>query len=216
MYTIKINNDNTAIVTQKQRIMQRSKLVDTLQFIVDKTYNGIEMSKYSVLMKWITPISKTLRIATLVLSDNNYKEDYLLFVLPENIDTDMTAENGDLKIQITIMCTDMEDEGEVKEHVREIDEITIPIVPVSNWFVAPDEALDTLTQYFLANQKQIKALDDLINTFNTQKADDIKLDIEAGEIYLVANGKRIGTGIKVEDLGNEITEKTSSGTFMIH
>ena len=41
MFTVLINNDNSSVVTERQRIMQNSKLVDTLQIIVPKTYNGL-------------------------------------------------------------------------------------------------------------------------------------------------------------------------------
>ena len=39
MYTVKINDDNTVSIVAKQRIVQFSKLVDELYFIVPKLYN---------------------------------------------------------------------------------------------------------------------------------------------------------------------------------
>ena len=57
-----------------------------------------------------------------------------------------------------------------------------------------------------ANQRQIQALTDLANLLNQNKADDIKLDIESGEIYVVSGTKKLGTGIMLEELANEITE----------
>ena len=47
MYTILVNNDNTLYGSQKERIMQRSKLVNTLRFIVEPIYNDIDMTTAS-------------------------------------------------------------------------------------------------------------------------------------------------------------------------
>ena len=38
MYTILVNDDNTLTTSVRERIMQRSKLVDSLHFLVEPTY----------------------------------------------------------------------------------------------------------------------------------------------------------------------------------
>ena len=43
MYVILINPDNTLYGSVKQRVVQRSKLVDTLKFVVEPIYNGIDI-----------------------------------------------------------------------------------------------------------------------------------------------------------------------------
>ena len=40
MYTFLINEDNTLTVSKRERIMERSKQVDTLHFLADTTYKG--------------------------------------------------------------------------------------------------------------------------------------------------------------------------------
>ena len=62
MYTILVTTNNEAIVsTPDQRIMQRSKLVDTLHILVAPTYNGISMSDCTVLMEYKLPVSQEAR-----------------------------------------------------------------------------------------------------------------------------------------------------------
>ena len=57
MYTFLIQNDNSVIATERQRIMQCSKLVDVLQIIVPKLYNDLEMANYSARLEYLTPIN---------------------------------------------------------------------------------------------------------------------------------------------------------------
>ena len=65
-------------------------------------------------------------------------------------------------------------------------------------------------------EQQIQALNDIVVLANQSKADSIKLDVVDGELYLTSNGKKIGTGVSVEELGNEITERTAEGTVKIN
>ena len=58
MYTILVNSDNTLYGSQKSRVMQRSKLVDELRFVVDSVYNGIDMTTATVMMEYVLPVSR--------------------------------------------------------------------------------------------------------------------------------------------------------------
>ena len=55
----------------------------------------------------------------------------------------------------------MNSDGQVTQRVRNIEKFTIDITSVDNWFVAPDSALDTLTQLLLANRQNVQALKDI-------------------------------------------------------
>ena len=47
MYTILVTNENELRVTVKERIMQRSKLVDSFHFLVDQLYkDNIDMTEF--------------------------------------------------------------------------------------------------------------------------------------------------------------------------
>ena len=214
MYTILIKQDNTAVSTETQRIMQRSKLVDTLQFIVPKMYEDYEMREFDFMLQYRLPISHELKWEILTLVNEDYKTDYLLYTVP--IDTSLTVENGEVEMQLSFIRKSMQEDGTTIEQVREIAPVTITIIPVTDWFTVPDSALSTLTQYYLAAQNNIKALNDLIGTINQNKADNIKLDVEDGSLYLTANGKQIGTPIPLEQLGDEVAEETKGGLIRVN
>ena len=58
MYTLLVNEKNEIVTTVKERIMQRSKLVDDLHFLVEPIYKGIDMSDFTVMMEYILPVSR--------------------------------------------------------------------------------------------------------------------------------------------------------------
>lgn len=213
-YTILVNNNNTVTATERSRIMQRTKNVDNLRIIIPKIYENIDFTNYSVLMEYKLPISHEVKLEQLTLQDGNYQNDYMLFNLP--LVTDFTKENGDVEIQLSLIGLSMDAEGNPMEIVRKIEPFRVPIIPISNWFTVPDSELDVLTQYYIAAQQQINALNDLVAIVNQSKADSINLDVVDGQLYLTSNGKKIGNSVSVEELGNEITERTSEGTVKIN
>lgn len=212
-YTLLINNDNTVTATERSRILQRTKNINTLRFIIPKEYENQDFTPHQVLMEFKLPISHELNLKELELKDDTYKTNYNLYELV--LGTDFTKEAGDVEIQLSIVGLTMDADGNTKEIVRNISPFSIHIVSVADWFNVPDSALSTLTQYYLAAKQQILALDDLAAVLNNKMPDDIKLDVESGEIYLVKGSTRIGTGILVSELGNEIVERTTEGTVKL-
>ena len=68
MYTILVTNENELKVTVKERIMQRSKLVDSFHFLVDQLYkDNIDMTDFTVTMEYVLPVSKKYVTETLVV-----------------------------------------------------------------------------------------------------------------------------------------------------
>lgn len=162
MYTILINDDNTMIATQVQRIMQRSKLVDDLHFLVDQMYNDLPMEDFTATLEYILPVSKEYKTETLVLSEDLYKGK-LEYKLP--LDTHFTKEAGSVEIQLTFTYVDIDDEGNDIQRVRKISSAVVEIVPLSAWFeIIPDEALSAIDQRIIKQDAQIKAMTDLLNS----------------------------------------------------
>ena len=108
MYTILINDDNSMIATQKQRIMQRSKLVDELWFLVKPIYNGYNMAEFTLSMEYVLPVSRKYKNEILTLSTDKYNE-YLKYTLP--IDTELTSEAGEIEIALTFILSDLDEDG---------------------------------------------------------------------------------------------------------
>ena len=87
MYTILVDDSNALITTVRERIIQRSKLVDNLHFLVNPTYKNFDMSQFTAVMEYVTPVSRELHTEFLTQSQELYK-DMIEYKLP--IDTNIT------------------------------------------------------------------------------------------------------------------------------
>ena len=215
MYTILVNDDNTLTTSIKERVMQRSKLVDSLHFLVEPTYKELNIADFTVTLEYVLPISKKYKVETLIKSDELYKER-LEYKLP--FDTNLTREYGDIEIQLTFTKVDLDEEGKDIQYVRKTSTTSITIVPISAWSdVIPDEALTDLDQKILKTDAQIKELREMQEDILVEKADNLVLDEENKELYLTAEGNQIGNKVKLSDLGNEIVQSSDEGliTMMI-
>lgn len=215
MYTILVNDDNTLTTSIRERIMQRSKLVDSLHFLVSPTYKGLDMTDFTVTMEYILPVSNEYVSEVLVKSDESYKE-MLEYKLP--FDTDLTKEAGEIEVKLTFSKVDLDEDGNDIQYVRKISATSITIVPIETWCdIIPDKALDAIDQRIIKTDAQIKALLDANEITRLEKADNIVLDSDNKELYLTAEGNQIGDKVKLSDLGNEIVQSSDEGliTMMI-
>ena len=215
MYTILVNDDHTLTTSVKERIMQRSKLVDSLHFLVSPTYKELDMTDFTVTMEYILPVSKEYVSEVLVKSEELYKE-MLEYKLP--FDTDLTKEAGEIEVKLTFSKVDLDADGNDIQYVRKISATSITIIPVESWCdIIPDKALDAIDQRIIKTDAQIKALLEANEITRIEKADNLVLDSENKELYLTAEGNQIGDKVKLSDLGNEIVQSSDEGliTMMI-
>lgn len=192
-YVIIVENDNSLYGSQKRRIMQKEKLFNTVWFLVPPCYNGYDMSGCTVTMRYMLPISKEFVTETLILSDDRYKE-CLKYVLP--IDTNLSKEHGDIELNLTFTMLDVDDDGNVVQRVRKTDNHILHITPIPDWdSIVPDGALAAIDQRIIAQSAQIKALEELANTIESTKADNIKYNEGTNELQLLSGEKEIGNKV---------------------
>ena len=159
MYTLLLNESNELITTVKERIMQRSKLVDNLHFLVAPAYKGIDMSDFTVMMEYLMPVSREYKSEILVKSDALYK-DMLEYKLP--FDTCLTKEAGSIEVQLTFTRLTLDAEGNNIQQVRKTSPASIKILPITAWSdIIPDEALTALDQRIIMTQAMIEAASEL-------------------------------------------------------
>ena len=200
MYTILLDESNELITSVKERIMQRSKLVDSLHFLVDPMYKGIDMSDFTVTMEYITPVSREYKIEILVKSEALYKEK-LEYKLP--FDTVLTKEAGKIEVKLTFTKVDIDPDGNTQQYVRKTSSTTITIVPCSAWCnVIADSALTALDQRLIQVDAAIAAINDMNAYLDDNKADNIIVDKETNTIQLTANGTPIGNCCEVPTGGH--------------
>lgn len=162
MYSILLKEDNILTVTNEERVMQRSNLVDDLQFVVETMYKDKDMSEYTVQMEYVLPVSREVHSEILTLKEEQEYEDFLVYQLP--FDSRLTVEAGKIELYLTFVNVDMDSEGEIKEYVRKTSSCFINIIPISKWGdYIPDESLSAIDQRLLMVNAQIKALNDMMD-----------------------------------------------------
>ena len=200
MYVIRVNDDNTLSAPKKQRIVQRSKLVNDFWFLVNPVYHGHDWANCTVSLEYKTPVSNTYKNEILVLSEDRY-EEYLKYVLP--IDTDFTKEAGSLELQLTLLYTDIDADGkEIQEVRKTAPVIKVEVVPISAWSdIIPDSALSALDQRLIKTDAQIRALSELSVAIADSKADNLKYDESENSLQLLSGDKEIGDKVTIKDSG---------------
>lgn len=200
MYVILINDDNTMYGSHKERIMQRSKCVDELVFIVDPIYrNKYDMTDASVLMEYVLPVSREYKTEYLTLSNERYKDCFLQYKLP--IDTNLTKEAGTIELQLTFVYADMGANGNIIQRVRKISPTTIEITPISAWSdLIPDAALSSLDQRLIKLDASMRAMNDYLDVIDSNKVDNLVYDEKEETLQLSANGKGVGDKVSVRDM----------------
>lgn len=198
MYVILVNKDNTLSAPLKERIVQRSKLVDTLWILSHPIYKGFDMTNATVLMEYIKPVSREYKTEVLQLSSELY-EDHLKYTLP--FDTELTNEAGDIEIQLSFIYVDIDVNGKPIQKVRKTAPAhKLTIVPIEAWSnIIPDSALSAIDQRIIKVDAQIKAMADMSQTISETKADNLKYDSETNELQLMAGKNSIGNVVQLKE-----------------
>lgn len=197
MYTILVTDSNELVTTVKERIMQRSKLVDNLHFLVDPKYKGIDISEFEVMLEYVLPVSREYKTEILVKSDKLYK-DKLQYTLP--FDTNLTKEAGKIEIQLTFVKASLDADGNAIQQVRKTSKATINIIPITAWSdIIADSALGALDQRLIMVDAMINQLNDMHEYLDETKADNVIFDEETHTLQLTANGKAIGDKVVINN-----------------
>lgn len=174
IYTILVQEDHSLITTNRQRVIQRSSLVDDLHILIPPVYEGKNISDATVTVEYVLPISRKWTYETLVKSAELYK-GHLEYKLP--FDTKLTKEHGDVEIQVTMLLLEMDYEGNVKQWVRKTTPTVIPIIPLAAWSnQIADPEFTAIDQRLIQSEMQINALVDVANTLGNM-ADEFQYDL---------------------------------------
>lgn len=216
MYTILVSDNNELVTTVKERIMQRSKLVGNLHFLVPQKYKDFDMDNFTAMLEYILPVSKELHTEILDKSEELYK-DHIEFKFP--VDTSITKEAGSIEILLTFVYVEMLPDGQTLQHVRKISPTTLQIIPVPAWCdIVPDSALSALDQRLIEVEAMMKAANEMTQMLYDTKADNIKYDEYANTLQLTSNGSLIGDQITLKGASSNITSMVidDSGNLIIN
>lgn len=200
MYTILVNDDNTLYGSHKERIMQRSKLVDNLVFIVDPIYrNTYDMTNASVMLEYVLPVSREYKTVNLVLSEERYNGCFLQYKLP--FDTDLTSQAGSLELQLTFAYVEMDANGIGIQRVRKTSATTIEIIPITAWSdIVPDSALSALDQRLIKMDAQMRAMNDYLDVIDSNQVDNLVYNSTEETLQLSSRGVGVGDKVSVRDM----------------
>lgn len=198
MYTILVCDDNSLMTTKRERIMQRSKLTDTLQFLVPQFYNELDMSDYTVQLEYILPCSRRYCTEILNLSSEMY-ECHLRYILP--FDTKLTSEAGEIEVQLTFVKTELDINGDNIQRVRKTSTTKINVVPISAWSdIIPDSALSAIDERLIKLDAQMRGMNEYLNVLDYNQVDNLMYDDKSDTLQLMAGGKEIGDKVSVKDM----------------
>lgn len=199
-YTFLLNDDNSMTASRREVIMQRSKLVDEIHFLVNPEYKTAEnnMSLFSVMLEYILPVSKEYHTLELVQDEEGY-EEYLKYVVP--LDTDLSSEAGDIELQLTFVYVGLDADGNGVQKVRKTKPTKLHITPIAAWSdIIPDSALSALDQRIIKTQAQINELGYYAQVISQNQVDNLKYDENAETLQLMAGEKVVGNKVSVRDM----------------
>ena len=211
MYTLLLKNDKDLVATNRCTIHQREKLVDKFKFLIPKTYDDLDLTVFTVQLQYLDQGNEAQNEILVRDEANEDREDYMNYILP--VDTNFTRFAGDIQLRLVLSKVDIE---AGKEYCLESGESIVTISPLSDYYAfVSDKLLDPITQKINELDARMQAADKLAETYDTTKADNIKLDAETSELYLTAHGKAIGDKIAINDLGDAIADDTEDGLIKV-
>lgn len=193
MYTILINNDNTLTQSVKETIMHRESNVHTFRFLVNPIWiNGgieTEMSNYTCILEYRTPISEKYTPVVLTPSKDLYKEK-LEYLLP--ITLKHSSEVGNLELKFIFTRVEMLPDGKFVEYSRKTTSTAITINPVEQWsdYCASSD-LDNIAQIMMSNQAQIEQNRLYAEMIMATKADSVRYNKDTNILSLISQGVEI-------------------------
>lgn len=203
-YIILVEDSNELYASRKERIMQKSKLVDTLWFLTPQFYKEQDMSEYTVQLEYILPCSKEYHTEILKLSDEKYK-DYLKYTIPFN--TKLTKESGAVQLQLTFVKTELDENGKGIQRVRKTSVGTIEVIPLTAWSnIIPDSALEAIDERLIKLDAQMRGLADLAEALDNNQVDNLVYDKTEDTLQLMAGDVGVGNKVSVKEMLNDVIE----------
>lgn len=199
MYTILMDDDKTLTQTIAQKIYQRENLVDTFHFLFPETYNALDLSKCTAVIKYVTP-DNVPHAEHLVKSEKLYKGK-LEYFLP--VDTGFTKCAGNIHLRISFIFIDYEKK---QQKVLHTSETVIPVLPLNDYYnFVPEESLEFVDKMFASFDSKIKEMESIAETYDKEKADNI-IKKDDNKIQLTSHGELIGNEITISGGGSSSGE----------
>lgn len=191
MYTILMDKHKQLVKTIETKLYQREKLTEKLQFLFPKFYNAIDLSEFTIILKFID--QQGISHAEILSPDDDLYKGKIRCTMP--IDSDLTKFSGDISIRITFEKIDVENQT---QYVLHTGETTITISPLKDYYCfVPDKSLEFVDQLVGNLEAKIEATEKIADIYDKSKADNISYS--NNDLQLTANGEKIGDSITLSD-----------------
>lgn len=191
MYTILMDKHKQLVKTIETKLYQHEKLTEKLQFLFPKFYNAIDLSEFTIILKFID--QQGIPHAEILSPDDDLYKGKIRCTMP--IDSGLTKFSGDISIRITFEKIDMENQT---QYVLHTGETTITISPLKDYYCfVPDKSLEFVDQLVGNLEAKIEATEKIADIYDKAKADNISYS--NNNLQLTANGEKIGDSITLSD-----------------
>lgn len=195
MHTLLVNKDNTFTTTHAERIVQRSKLTNTIHILVPNDYHGVKMNECLAIMYYKLPISGEWHPMELTPSEELYKESYVEYKFMA--DTWLTSEYGDVEIELKFYKVSMSEGINIDQYVRKVTDGVIHISASKDWASGiADSLLDSVDQRIIQLMMIQNRQDEMIT--ESQNNCPTSLAITDGKMHLInAIGEKKGDAFDI-------------------
>ncbi len=207
MYTLRITDDNNVITTEKENLMEKSNCVNTLQILINKTYKSqIDMTDTTAFMKYITPISKKIKMTQLIAADTNYNENYIQYTVP--VTAYIASEPGDIEVSFTFLKVVHDDETDTNtSYIRKTESGIIHITKLAQFDTyETSEMFTEIDQRLLELIAKAEDIKSLSQTVYDNLPTDLRLNTDDKKLTLVNADGDTGNGVSISDLSDAIAK----------
>ena len=207
MYTLRITDDNNVITTVKERLMEKSNCVNSIQIIINKLYKEqIDMTDTTAYMKYVLPVTKKIKMTQLI-ADTTTDESHILYTIP--VTANISAEPGDIEVSFTFLKLVHDEKSDTTtSYVRKTESGLIHITKLAQFdSYEPSEMLTELDQRILALMATAEDIKKLGQATYDNMPIDMKLDSEAKKLTLVNANGNTGDGVGIADLSDSIAKE---------
>ena len=132
MYTVLMDSNKSLITPKKITVYQGENLVDKINFIIPKMYNNVDITNFTVSMRYVLP-GNVMRVENLTKSSETYNDTHDCYGLP--LDNKLTTHAGNIVLSLLISKKDEETDQQYQLHTGFL---TITVEP---------EAIRHITKY---------------------------------------------------------------------
>lgn len=207
MYTLRITDDNSVITTEKEKLMEKSNHVNTLQILVNKMYKDqIDMTDTTVLMKYVLPVSKRIKMTQLIANNLNYNDNYIQYIVP--ITAYITSEPGNIEVSFTFLKIVHDEETDTNtSYIRKTESAIIHITKLAQYDTyEPSELFTEIDQRILALIAAAKDIKSLSQAVYDNIPTDLRLNTESKKLTLINTDGDTGNGVNISDLSDAIAK----------